>query len=96
MGFDFEQANLELEKARNELWEYLLNSYKTEPEALEMHAYLNGVLERICKRQSYEIKISGGSPIWHSDIYALLSRLIECEDRVGQMLYVQLEELEDG
>jgi hypothetical protein len=89
--FEMKKAKEKLKRAKAALLKYLKTSYSNPTDADNMFAYFEKIVEKICTRKPYEIKISGGSPKWHAFVFAKLGVWIGHETLVGEMLFDQLE-----
>jgi len=95
-SFELEQSKLNLDKAKREFMSYLERTYKDSEQALNMYQYFENVIEKICKRVPFEIKITGGSPGWHAAVLARAAVWIELEDEVGELMFEELQKLRDS
>lgn len=99
--YEFGQAGCNLEEIKENLKKYLEGSYKDNfdsfDQADKMFSLLETTVEDIIKRKEYRISFgSGGSPIWHATIYKYLSRWIDAELKMCEMLGEELDsKLED-
>lgn len=95
--FELEQAKADFETVKNNLHEFLLNSYSDSenPENATkiLIRYLDDIIEKIIKRQPIEIKFTqGASPLWYAEIFKYLSDLIEQDMKICELLSEQLDD----
>lgn len=95
-NYEYGKAALELDEIKDKLRAYLLNSYEKDknPEKLasETFKYLENIVNRVIKKQSYKFKFnSGGSPGWHGTIFSYMSRWIKAELKMCDLLSKELD-----
>ena len=89
---DMEAAKKKLAKAKAVLFSFLKTSYSDPDDAYSMFSYFEKVVEKVCARRPYEVKISGGAPSWHAKVFVMLGTWIRWEHTIGELLFDQLEE----
>jgi hypothetical protein len=100
--YEFGQAGCDLDDIKEKLKEYLTNSYHENDQSPQEHAdktfkYLETLVDRIIKRKDYRLQFgSGGSPLWHANIFKYVSKWVDAELKMCEMLSKELNsKLED-
>lgn len=98
MNFEIDDTRRQLNELKEELRNYLVNSYNKrdkEKKAEKTFKYLEMVVDTICKRNSFSITFNGGAdPMWHSEVFSYISRWINLEEKLNSWLILELEDLE--
>ena len=96
-NFELQQAQLESELAREDLYNYLQLSYQNsnmgDPASScdQTMKYLEEILEKIIKRQKININfLNGASPLWYAEIFRYFSNWIEKEVKVCDLMAQQI------
>ena len=99
--YEFGRAGCDLDETKEKLKTYLVESYKYRDDPSDqadvMFKLLEIIVDRIIKRKEYRINFGeGGSPLWHANIYSYLSKWIEAELKMCEMLSKEINsKLED-
>ena len=96
--FEYEQAKLNLQNIKDELYQYLLTSYKNDEVPKETtdktFKYLEGIQDAILKRERLKIEFSkGGSPMWYKQLFSYLAKWIEEEYALDEILTEELDKI---
>lgn len=100
-NFEIERVKASLSDTKDQLFDYLVDSYKKDSEGAECAAkktfkYLGDVVDLIIKRQGFKIQFAeGGATLWHAKVLSYLSSWVELEYKYSLLLATALEDLEE-
>jgi len=98
--YELEQIKNSLKDLKVQLYNYLVDSYYSDPEGAIVAAdktfrYLANIVDLIIKKHSFKLQFGeGGAILWHAKIMEFLSLWLELEYKYSILLSEQLDALD--